>query len=152
MEQDDKNEVDDHQNQRADSGFDSKKSYQADDGEVDSCCCLLQSAWVDEALGVDIGIEHIQHIVAVSQVDQVKTDGCKPQNQWCNDRVGDCYQGVSCATQIKTISSLTNSSQERIDRENGAPTKSSKSRESFVHLPGRAIEEFAQDLVQNHPH
>ena len=152
MEQHEENEVDNHQDQRADGGFDSKQSDQTDDGEVNSSRCLLQSAWVDETLGVDIGIVHIQHVVTVSQVDQIEADGCKSQDQRCNDRVGDCCQEVSCATHTKTISSLTNSSQERVDRENGAPTKSSESSESFVHLPWRAIEEFAQELVQNQPH
>ena len=49
------------------------------------------------------------------------------------------------------MSRLTNNSQERIKREDSAPTKSRESRKSLVHLPWRAIEEHAQDLVQNHP-
>ena len=77
MEQNKKNEIDDHQDQGANGGLDSEQSYQTDDGEVDSSCCLLECAWVDETLGVDIGIEHIQHVVARSQVYQIKTDGCE---------------------------------------------------------------------------
>ena len=151
MEQGDKNEVDDHQDQGADGGVDSKQSDQTDDGEIDSSCCLLQSAWVDETLGVDSGIVDIQHVVPISQVDQINANGCKSQDQRCNDRIGDCYQGVSSATHVTTISSLTNSRQERIDRKDGAPTESRESRKSFVHLPWRAIEELAQNPVQDHP-
>lgn len=139
MEQDYENEIHDHQDQGADGGFDSEQSDETNDGEVDSSCCLLQCAWVDKTLGVDVGIEHIQHVVPISQVDQIKADGCKSQDQRCNDRVGDCYQGVSCVTRVTTMSSLTNSSQERIDRKDGAPTKSRECRKSFVHFPWRAV-------------
>ena len=103
MEQDKKNKVDDHQDQGACGGFDSKESDQTDDGEVDSSCCLLQSAWVDETLGIDGGVKHVQHVVTISQVDQRKAYGCKSQDQRSNDRVGDCYQGISCATHVITI-------------------------------------------------
>ena len=77
MEQNKKNEIDDHQDQGANGGLDSEQSNQTDDGEVDSSCCLLKCAWVDETLGVDIGVEHIQHVVARSQVYQINTDGCE---------------------------------------------------------------------------
>ena len=100
MEQDEKNEVDDHQDQGPNGGLDAKQSDQTDDGEVDSSCRLLQRAGVDETLGVDRGIEHVQHVVAISQVDQIKAYGCKPQDQRCNDRVGNGYRGVSCATHL----------------------------------------------------
>ena len=80
MEQDDENQVDDHQDQGADGGFNGKESDQTDDGEVDASCCLLQSAWVDEALGVDCGVEDVQHVVTISQVDQIKADSRKSQD------------------------------------------------------------------------
>lgn len=85
MEQDQENEVDDHQDQGADGGFDSKQSDQTDDGKVDSSCCLLQSARVDKTLGVDVGIEHIQHVVTISQIDQVESHGCKAHDQWLDN-------------------------------------------------------------------
>lgn len=151
MEQDDENEVDNHQDQGADGGLDSKQSDQTDDGEVNSSCCLLQSAWVDKTLGVDSGIKDIQHVVTISQVNQIKAEGCKSQDQRCNDGVGDCYRGISYVQHGTALSSLTDSSQEGIDRKDRAPTESRESRKSFVHLPRRAIEEFSQDLVQNHP-
>ena len=152
MEQNKKNEIDDHQDQGANGGLDSEQSNQTDDGEVDPSCCLLKCAWVDETLGVDIGVEHIQHVVARSQVYQIKTHGCESQNQRCNDRVRDCCEEVSCATDVRICQSLTDSGKERVDRKDGAPSESRERGKSFVHLSWRAVEKFAQDFVQDHPH
>ena len=104
MEENDEDEINDHQDQWADGCFDSKQSNQTDDGEVDSSCCLLESAWIDETLRVDIGIKHVQHVVTISQVDQVEANCCESQDQRCNHRVGYCYQDVSCATVVTMIS------------------------------------------------
>ena len=151
MEQNQENKVDDHQDQGTNGSSDSKQSNQTDDGEVDASRCLLQSTGVDETLGVDRGIEHEQHVVTISQIDQIKANGCKAQDQWCYDRVSDCYQAVSWAISPAKSSPLTNDSEERINWENGAPTKSRETGKSFIHLPWRCIEEFAQDPVQYHP-
>lgn len=54
-----------------------EETEEADDGEVDAGGGLLEGAWVDQALGVDVGVVDVQEVVAVGQIDQIEADGCK---------------------------------------------------------------------------
>ena len=54
-----------------------EETEEADDGEVDAGGGLLEGAWVDQALGVDVGVVDVEKIVAVGQIDQIEADSCK---------------------------------------------------------------------------
>lgn len=70
MEQDDENKKGDHQDQGSDRGFDSKKRNETSHADVRSSGGLLQRTGIDESLGIDIGIENKQQVIAVGEIHQ----------------------------------------------------------------------------------
>lgn len=95
VEEDDEDEEDNHEDDGARCGFDAEQADEADDGEVGAGGGLLQSARVDETLGVDAGVDDEQKIVAISEVDEVETNGRETEDKRRDDRIGDCCQRIS---------------------------------------------------------
>jgi hypothetical protein len=93
----DEDQEDDHQNQRADgelvgTGAHGEQTDQTDNGQVATDSEVLQTTSVASALGVDACIRHVQHVVPVSKVEQVETNGTETHDEGRDARVGDGYK------------------------------------------------------------
>lgn len=95
MEENDEDEEDHHENDGARCGLDTEKPDEADDGEVGAGSGLLQCSRIHETLGVDVGVEDEEEVIAIGKVDEVETDSREAENERCNDRVRDSCQGLA---------------------------------------------------------
>lgn len=70
-------EVEDHEGEGTPCFGHGKETEQTYDGEVDAGGGLLEGAWVDQALGVDVGVVDVEEVVAIGQIDEIEADCCK---------------------------------------------------------------------------
>lgn len=105
MVEDREDDEDDHENQRTDctdrvAAPDDEETCQADLGDVDADEQVLKSLGVDLALGVDLCVVDVQKIVAVGEVEEIKTDGGEKEDERSNAGVADGCALVSMAFTI----------------------------------------------------
>ena len=149
MEKDGEDKEDDHENDWSWGFMDTKETDEADDCQVDTCCGLLQRTRVYQAFGVDIGVVNEEEVVTIGEIDQIQTDCRETKDKRSDDRVSDCWESVSVPSLMLAKSTLTNHSQVGIDRKDGTPSQSGKSRKSLVHLSWCGIQEFPKNLEKD---
>ena len=77
MEERGADEVEEYDSKRTPGFGHGEETEEADDGEVDASGGLLEGAWVDQALGVNVRVVDVEEIVAVGQINQIEADCCK---------------------------------------------------------------------------
>jgi len=70
MIEDCEDQKDNHEYQGSDSCSDSEESNQTDLGEVDTCEQLLQSSWINQALGVNLTVGDEEDVISVGEVEE----------------------------------------------------------------------------------
>ena len=95
MEQDGADEANDGDDQWTDGDGDSEETNHADLCKVDAGRQVLEGTWVDETLGVNLGVCDEKDVVAVCQIEEENTDGCETEDEGCNHRVGNSCSAVS---------------------------------------------------------
>lgn len=78
--EDGKDQEEDHEDQRTWGFGDAEEADETNFSQVDSGQGLLECAWVEQALGVDLGVGDEEDVVSVGEVKESHADGREAQN------------------------------------------------------------------------
>ena len=83
---DGEDETDDHEDHRTNSlrrgtGRDSKETDHADHQKIDTNERLLEGTRIHHALGINLHIGDVEHVVSIREVEQIQSDSGEPKDQ-----------------------------------------------------------------------